>query len=173
MKGLDAREELEADIVGENFMDPEFWKSIAKSTDKPDVVRRTIDAVVKWLDSVIQKLGRQNVFGIEDFVSDAVAARSAVAQALDQFSVRETGGTTRLAKGTTGAADGVSDVPLQDLQALADRLKAKMPNMPKVNVLADPSSAPYSLMEYINRQDAWYDVQGAMHEGEFVWPTKS
>lgn len=77
------------------------------------------------------------------------------------------GSDTRLAIGVAGSVDGVSGVPLQDLQALADRLKAKMPNMPKVNVLADPSSAPYSLMEYINRQDAWYDVQGAMHEGEF------
>ncbi|GAB3359163.1 MULTISPECIES: glucosaminidase domain-containing protein [Giesbergeria] len=77
------------------------------------------------------------------------------------------GADTRLAIGVAGSVDGVPGVPLQDLQALADRLKARMPNMPKVNVLADPSSAPYSLMEYINRQDAWYDVQGAMHEGEF------
>ncbi len=57
-------------------------------------------------------------------------------------------------------------MPVADLRELADRLRAAMPNMPTVNVLADPSEAPYKLREYINRQDAWDDVEGAMHNGE-------
>ena len=52
------------------------------------------------------------------------------------------------------------------LDALVNRIKAKMPNMPTVHVLADPSEAPPALREYIIRQDAWDDVEGAMHKGE-------
>lgn len=65
------------------------------------------------------------------------------------------------------ADDGAQDrITFDDLQALADRIKAGAPNMPKVHVLPDPSKAPRALREYIIRQDAWYDVEGAMHDGE-------
>ncbi|PUE08980.1 hypothetical protein B9Z51_08585 [Limnohabitans sp. T6-5] len=52
------------------------------------------------------------------------------------------------------------------LDTLVERIKAKMPNMPTVHVLADPGKAPPALREYIIRQDAWDDVEGAMHKGE-------
>lgn len=67
---------------------------------------------------------------------------------------------TALSRGAGGGMD------LADLQALAARIKAKMPNMPAVVVLPDPSKAPRALREYIIRQDAWDDVDGAMHEGK-------
>lgn len=67
----------------------------------------------------------------------------------------------------SATADGATDrLDFPKLQALAQRLKARMPNMPKVHVLEDPSKAPKALREYIIRQDAWYDVEGAMHDGE-------
>jgi hypothetical protein len=63
--------------------------------------------------------------------------------------------------------DGNPDrLDFKALDDLAKRLKARMPNMPQVNVLPDPSKAPKALREYIIRQDAWYDVEGAMHGGE-------
>lgn len=74
-----------------------------------------------------------------------------------------------LAATADGQSRGTSasvGMPVADLRALADRLRAAMPNMPTVNVLTDPSEAPYKLREYINRQDAWDDVEGAMHNGE-------
>jgi len=40
------------------------------------------------------------------------------------------------------------------LEKLAQRIKAKMPNMPMVNVLADPSQAPDALRDYILEQGA-------------------
>lgn len=65
------------------------------------------------------------------------------------------------------ARDGNTDkLDFDRLQALAKRVKAGMPNMPRVHVLSDPSKAPRALREYIIRQDAWYDVEGAMHDGE-------
>lgn len=69
---------------------------------------------------------------------------------------------TRLARGA-GAASG--SVSVDALDAMVRGVKAKMPNMPKVTVLADPSKAPKGLREYIIRQDAWDDVEGAFHEG--------
>lgn len=69
-------------------------------------------------------------------------------------------------RGLNTAGDLPGRITFDDLQALTDRLTAGMPNMPKVNVLADPSKAPRALREYIIRQDAWYDVEGAMHDGE-------
>jgi hypothetical protein len=66
---------------------------------------------------------------------------------------------------TAGQEDG-GRISYDELKALADRLKAGMPNMPRVHVLADPSQAPKPLRAYIIRQDAWYDVEGAMHDGE-------
>lgn len=68
---------------------------------------------------------------------------------------------SRLARGT-----GVGGMDVDALDALVKRIKAKMPNMPKVHVLADPSQAPKDLREYIIRQDAWGDVEGAFHKGE-------
>jgi len=58
-------------------------------------------------------------------------------------------------------------MPVAELQALADRIAAKNPRMPKVHVLADPTLAPEGLRDYIEEQGAWNDVDGAMHEGEF------
>lgn len=70
---------------------------------------------------------------------------------------------TRLARGP-GSTMGGMDV--KALDALVKRIQAKMPNLPKVHVLADPSKAPKLLREYITRQDAWSDVEGAFHLGE-------
>lgn len=69
---------------------------------------------------------------------------------------------TRLSRGAGAASGGVS---VDDLDAMVRGVKATMPNMPKVTVLADPSKAPKGLREYIIRQDAWDDVEGAFHEG--------
>lgn len=73
----------------------------------------------------------------------------------------------RLSRADDGAGqEDAGRISYDELKALADRLKAGMPNMPRVHVLADPSQAPKPLRAYIIRQDAWYDVEGAMHDGE-------
>jgi len=72
----------------------------------------------------------------------------------------------RLSRADAAGQEDAGRISYDELKALADRLKAGMPNMPRVHVLADPSQAPKPLRAYIIRQDAWYDVEGAMHDGE-------
>ena len=55
---------------------------------------------------------------------------------------------------------------VEGLAALAERLRKAMPNMPRVNVLADPSQAPKKLRDHIAQQGATADVEGALHGGE-------
>ena len=71
------------------------------------------------------------------------------------------GNISLLSRGT--ATGGVEP---EALESLVDDIRTKNPNLPKVNVLADPSQAPRGLREYIERQGAMADVEGAMHDGE-------
>jgi len=72
-------------------------------------------------------------------------------------------GQTGAAKLSRGAGGGME---LQDLQAVADKIKRNMPNMPAVHVLATPQEAPQALLDYIRKQGAEEDVDGALHKGE-------
>lgn len=69
---------------------------------------------------------------------------------------------TRLSR---GAGLPAGRVDYEALKKMAFRIRAKNPGMPPVLVMTDPSQAPKGLREYIIRQDAWHDVEGAMHEG--------
>lgn len=89
LKGLDAREELEADIVGDNFMDGEFWNALAKN--QPGLFRRIVNFITKWLDTQVEKLAGYRPFGTDEFLTDIAAAREAVADAMRQFSGAEVG----------------------------------------------------------------------------------
>jgi hypothetical protein len=66
----------------------------------------------------------------------------------------------RLSRGHGGG------IELANLQALAKRIKARMPNMPKVHVLASPADAPKALHDYVVKQGAMLDAEGALHNGE-------
>ncbi|CAN7347361.1 hypothetical protein LJR074_001989 [Acidovorax sp. LjRoot74] len=57
-------------------------------------------------------------------------------------------------------------MPVAELAAIATRVRTSMPNMPTVHTLASPANAPPALQDYIRKQGAWADVEGAMHEGE-------
>jgi N12 class adenine-specific DNA methylase len=88
-KGLDAREELEADIVGDNFMDAEFWRAMGE--DQPGLFKRIVGYITRWLDALTEKLAGYRAFGTEEFLTDIAAARAAVADAMRQFSGAEAG----------------------------------------------------------------------------------
>jgi tRNA G10 N-methylase Trm11 len=75
-------EELHADIVGDHFTDPQFWRDLAR--DKPTLFRRVVQAVLKFLDDVLEGLGRS--YRTERFVTDVETARAAVVDAMRQFS---------------------------------------------------------------------------------------
>jgi len=57
-------------------------------------------------------------------------------------------------------------IALRDLKAVRDRVAKELTNLPPVHVLENPSQAPESLREHINKAGAWADVEGALHEGE-------
>ena len=65
-----------------------------------------------------------------------------------------------LSRGSGGSMD------VAPLQALANKIKKRMPNMPKVHVLASPADAPKALRDYIEKQGAMADAEGALHNGE-------
>lgn len=67
---------------------------------------------------------------------------------------------TRLSRGLGGG------MALADLTTLAAKIKARMPNMPKVHVLASPAEAPKALRDYVVKQGAMHDAEGALHHGE-------
>jgi len=88
-KGLDTREELEADIVGDNFMDAGFWQAMGEN--QPGLFKRIVNFVTAWLDNLSQKITDYRPFGTDEFLTDIAAARDAVAGAMREFSGAEAG----------------------------------------------------------------------------------
>jgi hypothetical protein len=88
-KGLDAREELEVDIVGDNFMDADFWRAMGEN--QPGLFRRIVGFITRWLDGLSQKIAGYRPFGTDEFLTDIAAARDAVASAMREFSGAEAG----------------------------------------------------------------------------------
>ena len=83
------REELYADIVGDNFSNPDFWEAMAK--DQPGLFQRVAEAIRKFLDNV---LTRAEPFATGQYLRDVKAARDAVADAMRQFSGTQVGALT-------------------------------------------------------------------------------
>lgn len=82
-------EELIADIFGDEWNDPDFWRELAK--DRPSGFRAIVDAVLKFLDDMIAKVVKQRPFGTEFYLTDMRAARDAVLEATREFSRGEVG----------------------------------------------------------------------------------
>jgi len=83
------REELYADIVGDNFSNPDFWEAMAK--DQPGLFQRVAEAIRKFLDNV---LSRAEPFATGQYLRDVAAARDAVVDAMRQFSGTQVGALT-------------------------------------------------------------------------------
>ena len=92
--------------------------------------------------------GEQPGFAITD------AMRETVGQGLPLFSRQQ--------------QDAPQPLPVSKLNAMVKRIKSKMPNMPEVVVVTDPADmkVPDLLLYQINHRNAWYDVEGAMHNGK-------
>lgn len=83
-EGSKLREELYADIVGDHFLDPKFWDGMA--ADQRGLFRRVADAIVRFLDKVIAKLGASNALGTQELLKDAEEARRVVIAGMRAFS---------------------------------------------------------------------------------------
>lgn len=82
-------EEFIADVVGDNFTDPEFWRALGRG--QPEGFRRVLDAVMKWLDDVVERITRIRPLGTDKYLTDLNAAREAVADAMRNYSAGEVG----------------------------------------------------------------------------------
>jgi len=85
----DILEELEADIVGDNFMDPKFWEEVGRT--QPGLFRSVANQIMQWLDRLASRLRVAKPFGTELYLNDIAEARAAVAQAIGEFSASELG----------------------------------------------------------------------------------
>ena len=103
-------EELWADVVGDNFLRPEFWQGIA--AEQPGLFRRVANAITRLLDGIIQKLGNLTGFGTDQFLTDAQEARRVVTAGMRQFSQAMSGQT-----GIDGVASKATALPKTDSPA--------------------------------------------------------
>lgn len=115
------REELYADIVGDNFSNPDFWEAMAK--DQPGLFQRVAEAIRKFLDNV---LSRAEPFATGQYLRDVQGARDAVAQAMRQFSGTQVGALTSQ---VDGVAMSVASEPATSQRFTEDnRLSNLNPN---------------------------------------------
>lgn len=138
----------------------------AKLRERIQEARAVMDAVQSRLETPFPMAGM-----LADKVREADALEAAIASPTapeeemsfeDALAGAALGGIPPmvLSRGTGGGMD------VNVLQAIAQRIKSTMPNMPTVRVLRSPADAPKALRDYIERQGAWNDVDGAMHKGE-------
>lgn len=96
-KGLKYGEELHADVVGDFFTDPQFWQDMA--AEQPSLFQRVAQAILRFLDTAIQKITDIRPFGTEQYITDLNAARAAVVDAMRQFSGAQVGAMTSQSDG--------------------------------------------------------------------------
>ena len=88
-KGLPAlgfdklREELIADIVGDNFTDPAFWRQM--SAGQPSLFGRVLRVIRDFLDNLLAKLKAEKPYNTAQYLNDIQGARDAVVEAMRQF----------------------------------------------------------------------------------------
>lgn len=77
-------EERIADIVGDQFTEPAFWRELAHVNGGG--FRRVADAILSFIDDVLAKVLKRRPFGSDEYVKDMRAARAAVVDAMAAFS---------------------------------------------------------------------------------------
>lgn len=103
----DWMEELRADIVGDFFVDREFWQDMADQ--QPGLFRRVVTAIVKFLDDVAAFLTTERPFGTEKFLADVQIARGLVADAMRQYSGAQVGAMTNQSEGISLSIADMAD----------------------------------------------------------------
>lgn len=107
-------EERIADVVGDQFTEPGFWRDLAHVNASG--FRRIADAVLSFIDDVLSRVTKRRPFGSDAYVKDLRAARAAVVDAMAEFSraqgVSSTAGAARMSIRDTAkmATDGNPNV---------------------------------------------------------------
>ena len=77
------REELLADIVGDNFTDPAFWRQM--TAGQPTLFGRVLRVIRDFLDDLLAKLRNERPYGTNQYLNDVQGARDAVVEAMRAF----------------------------------------------------------------------------------------
>ena len=99
------REELIADIVGDNFTDPVFWRQMAAG--QPSMFQRVLQAIRDFFDAILAKLENERPYDTKRYLNDVRAARDAVADAMKAFAESPT--STAGAKSIEANLDATND----------------------------------------------------------------
>lgn len=102
------REELVADIVGDNFTDPAFWRGLQEG--RPGLFQRVLGAVRDFLNGVLERLRNDRPFGTDKYLSDVVAARDAVVQAMKEYAGSQGAGQSKPAPASDDVSMSAGDV---------------------------------------------------------------
>lgn len=100
------REELVADIVGDNFTDPAFWRALQDG--QPGLFQRILKAVRDFLNDVLERLRNERPFGTDKYLSDVVAARDAVVKAMQYYAASNAAQTVKQASASKQGAVNLS-----------------------------------------------------------------
>jgi hypothetical protein len=85
-------EERIADVVGDQFTEPAFWRDLAHVNSGG--FRRVADAILSFIDDVLAKVIKRRPFGSDAYVKDMKAARAAVVDAMSEFSRSQAASST-------------------------------------------------------------------------------
>lgn len=99
------REELYADIVGDHFTHPQFWRDLAAG--QPRGFGRVLRIVRDFFDGLLSKLRNERPYGTADYLNDMVGARKAVVDAMRAFAndpKTASAAVTRVAEGLADAS---------------------------------------------------------------------
>lgn len=83
------REELVADLFGDEWNDPAFWRELGQG--QPSGWRAVVDAIAKILDEIVAAVSAKRPFGTQKYISDLRAAREAVIEATREFGAGRVG----------------------------------------------------------------------------------
>lgn len=120
------REELIADIVGDNFTDPQFWRQMAKG--QPNLFGRVLRVIKDFFDNLLAKLKNERPYGTGKYLNDIQAARDAVVEAMSQFASSP---KTAAAAAVTAAEANLTDTNDPFYSELARQVEAaKMSSAP-------------------------------------------
>lgn len=183
------QEEMLADVVGDHFMDPQFWSDIGAGM-KPGPFKMLVQAILRFIDRLRGLMTGARPFGTEQYLNDLEAARAAVVQAMGQFSAQQmanpgqrTNVQARVADQEEGPLDRGTMLSIatdpQALQQAARESFATLMNTPgKLNWWHKTVGSPYNLAQkspafkrvYDNVQDFLKDVSGYATEAADLAP---
>ena len=143
----------------------ELRKEIEGAKARRDALVSRLDAPFPLAEQLASKV--KEAAELEKLMLAYTEDGAEVEQELTDEGQQKTGAITPMF--SRGSGRGMA---MRDLQAVADRVSKGFKNLPRVHVMSSPAdlstkdATQKALRDFIRKQDAWNDVEGATHEGE-------